>query len=91
MYSTSTFSYELTLGRRSCERKLVFLRFFGVKNAFLTENYKVLEFLKISILSLGYQPLYTKKPFRDEMCLEISVRENVYPLGQPTCFVLWQF
>ena len=64
-------------------------RFFGVKNAFLTKNYKFLEFLKISILSLGYQPLHTKKPFRDEMFLEVSVRETVYPLGLRTCFVLW--
>ena len=62
-----------------------------VKNAFLTKNYKFLEFLKICILSLGYQTFLTKKPFRDEMFLEISVSENVYPLGHPTCFVLWQF
>ena len=63
-------------------------RFFMVKNAFLTKNYKFLEFLKICILSLGYQTFLTKKPFRDEMFLEISVSENVYPLGHPTCFVL---
>ena len=71
-------------------------QFLGVKNAFLTKNYIVFffffffffEFLKISISSLGYQPLHTKKPSREEMFIEISVRENVYPLGQPTCFVL---
>ena len=45
----------------------------------LTKNYKILEFLKTSILPLGYQPFHTKKSFRDEMFLEISVRENVYP------------
>ena len=53
---------------------------FLVKNAFLNKKYKFLEFLKISILSLGYQTIC------DEMFLEISVRENAYPLGQPTWF-----
>ena len=62
-----------------------------VKNTFLTKNYNFFEFLKICILSLGYQTSHTKKPFRDEMFLEISVSENVYPLGQLPCFVLWQF
>ena len=54
-----------------------------MKNAFLTKNYKFLEFLKICILSLGYQTFHTKKPFRDEMFLEISVSENVYPQANP--------
>ena len=67
------------------EKKI--FRFFGVKNAFFTKNYKFLEFLKISISSLGYQPLHTKKPSLEELFIEISVRENVYPLGQPTCVV----
>ena len=58
---------------------------------FFTKNYKFFELLKICILSLGYQTFHTKKPFRDEMFLEISVSENVYNLGQPTCFVLLQF
>ena len=43
-------------------------------------------FLKISVLSLGYQTLHMKKPFCDEMFLEISVKENVYPLCQPAWF-----
>ena len=72
------------------ERKKYF-SIFLVKNAFLTKNYNFLEFLKICILSLGYQTFHTKKPFCDEMFLEISVRKNMYPIGQPTCSVLWQF
>ena len=35
--------------------------------------------------------LYHEETFRDEMFLENSVRENMYPLGHPTCFVLLQF
>ena len=72
------------------EQKQYFAIFFGEKRIFY-QKIQILEFLKISILSLRYQLLHIKKPFHDEMFLEISVRENVYPLGQPTCFVLWQF
>ena len=64
--------------REHFERKKKSFSIFLVKNAFLNKKYKFLEFLKISILSLGYQTI------RDEMFLEISVRENAYPLGQPT-------
>ena len=64
--------------------------FWGKKRIF-DQNLQIYKVLKISISSLGYQPVHTKKPFRDEMFLEISVREKCTPLGKPTCFVLWQF
>ena len=60
--------------------------FFG-KNAFFIKTYKFLEFLKISILPLGYQSLHTKEPFRGEIFLEISVREKCVP-PRPTHLVL---
>ena len=55
----------------------------GVKTHFYQKFTNVWIFFKISVLSLGYQTLHTKKHFCDEMFLEISVREN----GQPYWFL----
>ena len=67
-------------------QRRTFFDFWGVRNAFLAKSYKCKEFVKTSILSLVYQTLHTKKPFCDEMFLEISVRENLYLICQSTWF-----
>ena len=69
-------------------------RFLGVEKRIFDQKLQIFGFfIKISNLfhHLDINFYTQKKPFRDEMFSEICVRENVYPLGQPTCFVLWQF
>ena len=55
-----------------------------VKNAFLTENHKFLEFRQTSILTSRYPGFQKKKQFCDKLTLKIRVKVNVHPLSSPT-------
>ena len=49
---------------------------FLVKNAFLTENHKYLEFRQ----TFGYPGFQKKKRFSDELIFKTKVKVNVHPL-----------
>ena len=58
---------------------------------FLTKNREILEFLKISILSLGYPGFQKRKRFFffcSKLILQARVKEYVQPLSPPTRFLV---